>query len=327
MQLLHRREFLRLAAGAAALPAVSQVAQAQAYPSRPLRLVVTLAPGGAPDIIARLVGQWLSERLGQPVVVDNRPGGNGNLGTETVVRAPPDGYTLLMALSFNAINGALYDNLSFNFIRDTAPIASIASTPFILEVNPAVPAKTVPEFIVYAKANPGKINMAASTPGSPVHVAGELFKMMAGVDIVSVPYRGGEGAALPDLISGQVQVMFGAMASSLGYVRGGKLRALAVTSATRHDALPDIPTLGEFLPGYEARGWYGIVAPRGTPIAIVETLNQEINTALTDPNMRKRLTDLGVSVFAGSPADFAKFIVDETEKWTKVIRAANIKPA
>jgi tripartite-type tricarboxylate transporter receptor subunit TctC len=306
MQLLHRREFLHLAAGAAALPAVSQVAQAQAYPSRPLRLVVTLAPGGAPDIIARLVGQWLSERLGQPVVVDNRPGGNGNLGTETVVRAPPDGYTLLMALSFNAINGALYDNLSFNFIRDTAPIASIASTPFILEVNPAVPAKT---------------------PGSPVHVAGELFKMMAGVDIVSVPYRGGEGAALPDLISGQVQVMFGAMASSLGYVRGGKLRALAVTSATRHDALPDIPTLGEFLPGYEARGWYGIVAPRGTPIAIVETLNQEINTALTDPNMRKRLTDLGVSVFAGSPADFAKFIVDETEKWTKVIRAANIKPA
>jgi tripartite-type tricarboxylate transporter receptor subunit TctC len=306
MQLLHRREFLHLAAGAAALPAVSQVAQAQAYPSRPLRLVVTLAPGGAPDIIARLIGQWLSERLGQPVVVDNRPGGNGNLGTETVVRAPPDGYTLLMALSFNAINGALYDNLSFNFIRDTAPIASIASTPFILEVNPAVPAKT---------------------PGSPVHVAGELFKMMAGVDIVSVPYRGGEGAALPDLISGQVQVMFGAMASSLGYVRGGKLRALAVTSATRHDALPDIPTLGEFLPGYEARGWYGIVAPRGTPIAIVETLNQEINTALTDPNMRKRLTDLGVSVFAGSPADFAKFIVDETEKWTKVIRAANIKPA
>jgi tripartite-type tricarboxylate transporter receptor subunit TctC len=306
MQLLHRREFLHLAAGAAALPAVSQVAQAQAYPSRPLRLVVTLAPGGAPDIIARLIGQWLSERLGQPVVVDNRPGGNGNLGTETVVRAPPDGYTLLMALSFNAINGALYDNLSFNFIRDTAPIASIASTPFILEVNPAVPAKT---------------------PGSPVHVAGELFKMMAGVDIVSVPYRGGEGAALPDLISGQVQVMFGAMASSLGYVRGGKLRALAVTSATRHDALPDIPTLGEFLPGYEARGWYGIVAPRGTPIAIVETLNQEINTALTDPNLRKRLTDLGVSVFAGSPADFAKFIVDETEKWTKVIRAANIKPA
>ena len=242
------------------------------------------------------------------------------------MRAPPDGYTLLMALSFNAINGALYENLSFNFIRDTAPIASIASTPLILEVNPAVPAKTVPEFIAYAKANPGKINMAASTPGSPVHVAGELFKMMAGVDIVAVPYRGGEGAALPDLISGQVQVMFGAMASSLGYVRSGKLRALAVTSATRHDALPDIPTLGEFLPGYEARGWYGIVAPRGTPIAIVETLNKEINTALTDPNMRKRLTDLGVAVFAGSPADFAKFIVDETNKWAKVIKFAGIKP-
>jgi tripartite-type tricarboxylate transporter receptor subunit TctC len=326
MKLPHRRKFLYLAAGAAALPAVSQVAQAQAYPSRPVRLIVTLAPGGAPDIIARLIGQWLSERLGQPIVVDNRPGGNGNIGTEAVVRAPPDGYTLLMALSFNAINGALYENLSFNFIRDTAPIASIASTPLILEVNPAVPGKTVPEFIAYARANPGKINMAASTPGSPVHVAGELFKMMAGVDIVAVPYRGGEGTALPDLISGQVQVMFGAMASSLGYVRGGKLRALAVTSATRHDALPDIPTLGEFLPGYEARGWYGIVAPRGTPIAIVETLNKEINTALTNPNMRKRLTDLGVSVFAGSPADFAKFIVDETNKWAKVIKFAGIKP-
>jgi len=323
---LPRRTFLHIAAGAAALPAISRVARAQIYPTRPVRLIVTLAPGGAPDIIARLIGQWLSERLGQPIVVDNRPGGNGNIGTEMAVRAPPDGYTLLMAISFNAINGALYENLSFNFIRDTAPIASIASTPLILEVNPAVPAKTVPEFIAYARANPGKINMAASTPGSPVHVAGELFKMMADVDIVAVPYRGGEGAALPDLISGQVQVMFGAMASSLGYVRSGKLRALAVTSATRHDSLPDIPTLGEFLPGYEARGWYGIVAPRGTPIAVVETLNKEINTALTDPNMRKRLTDLGVSVFAGSPADFAKFIVDETEKWGKVIKVAGIKP-
>jgi tripartite-type tricarboxylate transporter receptor subunit TctC len=326
MMNLPRRRFLHLAAGAAALPALPRFAWAQAYPTRPVRLIVTLAPGGAPDIIARLIGQWLSERLEQPIVVDNRPGGNGNIGTEMAVRAPPDGYTLLMAISFNAINGALYENLSFNFIRDTAPIASIASTPLILEVNPAVPAKTVPDFIAYARANPGKINMAASTPGSPVHVAGELFKMMADVDIVAVPYRGGEGAALPDLISGQVQVMFGAMASSLGYVRSGKLRALAVTSATRHDSLPEIPTLGEFLPGYEARGWYGIVAPRGTPIAIVETLNKEINTALTDPNMRKRLTDLGVSVFAGSPADFSKFIVDETEKWGKVIKVAGIKP-
>jgi tripartite-type tricarboxylate transporter receptor subunit TctC len=323
---LPRRQFLHLAAGAAALPVLSRVARAQAYPTRPVRLIVTVAPGGAPDIIARLIGQWLSERLRQPIVVDNRPGGNGNVATEIGVRAAPDGYTLLLALSLNAINAALYENLSFNFIRDTAPVASIASTPLILEVNPAVPAKTVPEFIAYAKANPGKINMAASTTGSPVHVAGELFKMMAGVDLIAVPYRGGEGSALPDLISGQVQVMFGAMPSSLGYVRGGKLRALAVTSATRQEALPDVPTVGEFLPGYEARGWYGIVAPRGTPIAIVETLNKEINAALADPNMRKSLTDLGVAVFAGSPADFAKFIVDETEKWGKVVKFAGIKP-
>src|SRR5262245_50253367 len=291
-----------------------------------LILIVTVAPGGAPDIIARLIGQWLSERLRQPIVGDNRPGGNGNVATEIGVRAAPDGYTLLLALSLNAINAALYENLSFNFIGDTAPVASIASTPLILEVNPAVPAKTVPEFIAYAKANPGKIHRTASTTGSPVHVAGELFKMMAGVDLIAVPYRGGEGSALPDLISGQVQVMFGAMPSSLGYVRGGKLRALAVTSATRQEALPDVPTVGEFLPGYEARGWYGIVAPRGTPIAIVETLNKEINAALADPNMRKRLTDLGVAVFAGSPADFAKFIVDETEKWAKVVKFAGIKP-
>src|SRR5215471_12828985 len=324
MKLPHRRKFLHLAAGAAALPAVSRFAWAQAYPSRPVRLIVTVGAGGAPDIIARLIGQWLSERLGQPIVVDNRPGGNGNVATEIGVRAAPDGYTLLLALSLNAINAALYENLSFNFIRDTAPVASIASTPLILEVNPAVPAKTVPEFIAYAKANPGKINMAASSTGSPVHVAGELFKMMAGVDLIAVPYRGGEGPALPDLISGQVQVMFGAMPSSLGYIRAGKLRALAVTSATRQEALPDVPTVGEFLPGYEARGWYGIVAPR-TPIAIVETLNKEINAALADPNMKKRLTDLGVAVFAGSPADFAKFIVDETEKWGKVVKFAGIK--
>jgi len=323
---LPRRRFLHLAAGAVALPAGSRIASAQAYPTRPVRLIVNLSPGGAPDIIARLIGQWLSERLGQPIFVDNRPGGNGNIGTEALVRAPPDGYTLLMALSLNAINAALYENLSYNFTRDTAPVASIASTPFILEVNQAVPAKTVPEFIAYAKANPGKINMAASTPGSPVHVAGELFKMMAGIDMIAVPYRGGEGTALPDLISGQVQVMFGAMASSLGYIRGGQLRALAVTSATRQEALPDVPTVGEFLPGYEARGWYGIVAPSGTPMAIVEKLNKEINAALADSNMRKRLTDMGVAVFAGSPADFGRFIADETEKWGKVIKFAGIKP-
>src|SRR5262245_28297890 len=321
---LSRRNFLHLAAGAAALPAVSRFAWAQAYPTRPVRLIVTFPAGGSPDIIARLMGQWLAERLGQPIIVDNRPGAGGNIGTEIGVRAPPDGYTLLMALSVNAINAAVYDNLSFNFIRDTAPVASIASTPLIMEVNPSVPAKTVPEFIAYAKANPGKINMASGGNGAPSHVAGELFKMMAGVDMVHVPYRG-EAPALPDLISGQVQVYFAVMPASLGYIRAGKLRALAVTSATRQEALPDVPTVGEFLPGFEARGWYGIVVPKATPTQIVEKLNKEINAALADPNIKKRLTDLGTAVFAGSPADFGKFIADETEKWGKVVRAANIK--
>jgi tripartite-type tricarboxylate transporter receptor subunit TctC len=258
---LPRRQFLHLAAGAAALPTISRVAWAQAYPARPVRWIVPFAPGGSPDIIARLMGQWLSERLGQPIIVDNRPGAGGNIGTEIGVRAPPDGYTLLMALSVNAINPAVYDNLPFNFIRDTAPVASIASTPLIMEVNPSVPAKTVPEFIAYAKANPGKINMASGGKGAPSHVAGELFKMMAGVDMVHVPYRG-EALALPDLISGQVQVYFAVMPASLGYIRAGKLRALAVTSATRQEVLPDVSTVGEFLPGYEARGWYGVVVPK-----------------------------------------------------------------
>jgi tripartite-type tricarboxylate transporter receptor subunit TctC len=304
---------------------VSRIAMAQTYPSRPVRLIVTTAAGGSPDIIARLIGQWLSERLGQPIIVDNRPGAGTNIGTEIGVRAPPDGYTLLMALSVNAINAALYDNLSFNFIRDTAPVASIASTPLIMEVNLSVPAKTVPEFIAYAKANPGKINMASGGKGAPGHVAGELFKMMAGVDMIHVPYRG-DALVLPDLISGQVQVYFGVMPASLGYIRTGKLRALAVTSATRQEVLPDVPTVGEFLPGFEARGWYGIVVPKATPTQIVEKLNKEINAALADPNMKKRLTELGVAVFAGSPADFGKFIADETEKWSKVIKSAGIKP-
>jgi tripartite-type tricarboxylate transporter receptor subunit TctC len=321
---LPRRQFLHLAAGAGALPAVSRIARAQTYPSRPVRLIVTTPAGGSPDIIARLIGQWLSERLGQPIVVDNRSGASGNIGTEIVVRAPPDGYTLLMALSLNAINGALYDNLPFNFIRDTAPVASIASIPLVMEVNPSVPAKTVPEFIAYAKANPGKINMASGGNGSPLHVAGELFKMMAGVDMVHVPYRG-EALALPDLISGQVQLLFGVMPASLGYIRAGKLRALAVTTAKRQEPLPDVPTMGEFLPGFEARGWYGIVAPKATPAEIVEKLNKEVNAALADPNMEKRLTDLGAAVFAGSPADFGKFIADEIDKWRKVVRFAGIK--
>jgi tripartite-type tricarboxylate transporter receptor subunit TctC len=323
MKLL-RRQFLHLAMGTAALPFLSRFAQAQAYPSRPVRLVVTTPAGGSPDIIARLIGQWLSERLGQPIVVDNRSGASGNIGTEIVVRAPPDGYTLLMALSLNAINASLYNNLPFNFMRDTAPVASIASIPLVMEVNPLVPAKTVPEFIAYARANPGKINMASGGNGSPLHVAGELFKMMASVDMVHVPYRG-EALALPDLISGQVQVLFGVMPASLGYIRAGKLRALAVTTAKRQELLPDVPTVGEFLPGFEARGWYGIVVPKATPTEIVEKLNREINAALADPNMKKRLTDLGAAVFAGSPADFGKFIADEIEKWGKVVRFAGIK--
>jgi tripartite-type tricarboxylate transporter receptor subunit TctC len=321
---LPRRNFLHLAAGAAALPAILRVARAQTYPARPVRLIVTVSAGSSPDIIARLIGQWLSERLGQPFVIENRPGAGTNLGTEIGVRAPPDGYTLLMAISANAINAALYDNLNFNFIRDSAPVASIASIPLVMEVNPSVPATTVPEFIAYAKANPGKVNMASGGNASPLHVAGELFKMMAGVDMVHVPYRG-EGLALPDLISGQVQVMFGVMPASLGYIRAGKLRALAVTSATRQEALPGIPTVGEFLPGYEARGWYGVVVPKATPIWIVEKLNKEISAALADPNMKKRLTDLGCAVFAGSPADFGRFIADETEKWGKVVKFAGIK--
>ena len=325
MKLPHRRQFLHLALGAAALPATSRIAWSQAYPTRPVRLIVTTPAGGSPDIIARLIGQWLSERLGQPVIVDNRSGAGGNIGTEIGVRAPPDGYTLLMALSANAINASLYDNsLPFNFIRDTAPVASIASIPLVMEVNPAVPTKTVPEFITYAKANPGKINMASGGSGTPAHVSGELFKMMTGVNIVHIPYRG-EGIALPDLISGQVQLLFGVMPASLGYIRTGKLRALAVTTAKRQEPLPDVPTVGEFLPGFEARGWYGIVVPKATPTEIVEKLNKEINAALVDNNMKKRLTDLGAAVFAGSPADFGKFIADETEKWAKVVKFAGIK--
>jgi tripartite-type tricarboxylate transporter receptor subunit TctC len=321
---LPRRKFLHLAAGAAVLPFAPYVAKAQAYPTRPVRLIVTTAAGGSPDIIARLMGQWLSERLGQPIIVDNRSGANGNIGTEIVVRAPPDGYTLLMALSLNAINAAVYDNLPFNFIRDTAPVASIASIPLVMEVNPSVPAKTVPEFIAYAKANPGKINMASGGIGGPAHVAGELFKMMAAVNMVHIPYRG-EALALPDLISGQVQLLFGVMPASLGYLRAGKLRALAVTTAKRQELLSDVPTVGEFLPGFDARGWYGIVVPKATPTGIVEKLNNEINAALADPNMKTRLTDLGAAVFAGSPADFGKFIAAETEKWAKVVKFAGIK--
>jgi len=320
-----RRQFLHWAGGALALPVTSRIARAQSYPARPVHLIVSVSAGGSPDIIGRLIAQWLSERLGQPFVVDNRAGAASNIGTEFVLKATPDGYTLLLALSSNAINASIYKELQFNFIRDAAPVASIATIPLIMEVNPSLPVKTIPEFIAYAKANPGKINMASGGIGSPLHVAGELFKMMAGVELVHVPYRS-EGLALPDLLAGQMQLLFGVMPASLGYVRAGKLRALGVTTAKRQELLPDVPAVAEFLPGYEANGWYGIVAPRGTPNEIIESLNIAINAALADPTMKQRFVDLGCAVFAGAPADFAKFIVNETNKWAKVVAFADIKP-
>jgi len=319
-----RRAVLRLAACAAALPAVSRMARAQAYPSRPVRIIVPFAAAGAFDIMARLIGQWLSERLGQPFVIENRPGAGTNIGTETVVKAPPDGYTLLLAGTPNAINATLYEKLNFNFIRDIASVAGISRAPLVMAVHPSVPAKTVPEFIAYAKANPGKISMASAGIGAPSHVSGELFKMMAGVNVVHVPYRGA-GPALVDLLAGQVQVGFPSVPSSIEYVRAGKLRALAVTSATRSDALRDIPTVGEFLPGYEASASYGIGAPKGTPVEIIDMLNKEINAALGDPKMKARLADLGGTPLLGSADDFGKLIAEETEKWGKVIKALNIK--
>ena len=322
---LPRRRFLHLAAGAAALPAASRFAWAQAYPARPVRLIIGYPPGSGPDINARLIGQWLSERLGQPFVIDNRPGAGSNIGTEAVVRAPADGYTLLIAASANASNATLYDKLDFNFIRDIAPVASFTRAPFVMEVHPSVPTKTVPEFIAYAKGNPGRINMASSGNGTVPHLAGELFKMMTGVDMVHVPYRGGT-AALVDLLRGQVQVRFGSLTESIQYIKDGKLRALAVTTASRSEVLPDIATVGEFLPGYDASAWTGVGAPRNTPAEIIEKLNREINAGLDDPKLKARFTDQGLAAFVGSPADFGKFIVDETEKWAKVVRTANIKP-
>jgi tripartite-type tricarboxylate transporter receptor subunit TctC len=321
---LPRRNFLHLAAGAAALPAVSHFAWAQAYPTRPVRLIVPFAPAGASDILARLMGQWLSERLGQQFVIDNRPGAGGNIGTEAVVRAPADGYTLLIVGAWNAINATLYDKLNFNFLRDIAPVASVIRSANVMVVNPSVPAKTVPEFIAYAKANPGKLTMASAGNGTPSHVSGELFKMMAGVDMVHVPYRSA-GSALTDLLGGQVQITFPTTVSSIEYIRAGRLRALAVTTATRLEALPDVPTVAEFVPGYEASGWYGIGAPKNTPTEIVDKLNNEINVALADPNMKVRLADLGGTVLALSPGDFGRLIAEETNKWGKVTRAANVK--
>jgi tripartite-type tricarboxylate transporter receptor subunit TctC len=322
---LPRRKFLHLAAGAAALPAVSRLAWAQAYPARPVRIVAPTAPGGAPDILARLIRPWLSGRLGQQFVVENRPGGGTNIGTEAVVRAPPDGYTLLLVSTTNAINATLYDKLNFNFIRDIAPVAGIIRLPLVMVVNPSVPAKTVPEFSAYAKANPGKINLGSPGIGTPPHVAGELFKMMAGVDLVHVPYRGG-GPVMTDLLGGQVQVLFGSTSLTIEQIRAGKLRPLAVTTATRWEGLPDIPTVNDFVSGYEASAVSGLGAPRNTPAEIIDTLNKEINAALADPKMRARLADFGGTPLPGSPADFGKLIADETEKWAKVVKFAGIKP-
>jgi len=321
---LPRRQFLHLAAGAAALPTVSRVVRAQNYPTRPVRIIVGQAAGSGSDIAARLLGQRLSERLGQPFVVENRPGAAGNLATEAVVRAPADGYTLLLSNVANAINATLYDKLSFVFLRDIAPVASIFRVPQVMVVHPSVPAKTVPEFIAYAKANPGKVNMASAGIGSVHHVAGELFKFMTGIDMIHVPYRG-TTPALTDLLAGQAQVMFDVTPSSTPHIKAGRLRALAVTTAMRADVLPEVPVMGDFVPGYEASAWLGFGAPKDTPASIINMLNSEVNAGLADPMIKARFADLGAAVLPGSPAEFGKLIADDTEKWGKVLRAANIK--
>jgi tripartite-type tricarboxylate transporter receptor subunit TctC len=323
MKLPHRRTFLRLAAGAAALPAATRLACALDYPARPVHLLEGFGAGSAPDIMARLIGQSLSERLGQSFVIENRSGAIGNIATEAVVRASPDGYTLLLITVVNALNTTMF-KLSFDFGRDIAPVASICRVPFVMEVPASVPARTVPEFIAYARSNPGKINLVSAGTGSLTHVAGELFKSMAGVDLFHVPYRGAQ--VFPALLAGEPQVYFGPLLSSIGYIRDGKLRALAVTTTERSQALPDVPTVSETLPGYEASGWYGIGAPRNTPAQVIERLNKEVNTAIADPGLLARFANLSVTALAGSPADFGKLIADETRKWGKVIRMANIKP-
>jgi len=322
---LPRRQFLQLAAGAAVLSPASRFARADAYPSRPVRIIVGYAAGGAPDILARLIGQWLSERLGQPFVVENRPGAHGSIATETVIKAAADGYTLLAVAVPDAVNATLYQNLNYNFIRDIAPVAATSRDPNVMVVDRSFPAKTVPEFINFAKANPGKINMASAGIGSSPHMAGELFKFMTGIEMTHVAYRG-SAPALTDLLGGHVQVYFAPISASLAYVRDGRLRALAVTTTARVEALPDIPTVNDFVPAYEVSAWYGVGAPKDTPAEIVDRLNTEINAGLADPTLKARLADLGSSAFIVSPADFGKFIADETEKWAKVIKFANIKP-
>ena len=322
---LERRQFLHLAAGAAALPVASRVAKAQAYPTRPVHLFVGFPPGGGTDTIARLLGQALSERLGQPFVIENRPGAGTNIATEAVVRAPGDGYTLLYVTAANAINASLYDKLNFVFLRDIAPVAGIVRLSSVMVVHPSFPAKTVPEFIAYAKANPGKINMASAGTGNASHVSGELFKMLSGIDMVHVPYRGG-APALNDLIGGQVHVMFDAIGNCLEYLKAGKLRPLGVTVAKGSDALPDIAAIADFVPGYETCGWYGIGAPKNTPAEIVDRLNNEINAALADPRMKVRFAEMGGTIITGSPADFGALVAAETEKWAKVVKFSGAKP-
>jgi tripartite-type tricarboxylate transporter receptor subunit TctC len=321
---LPRRTFLHLAAVAAALPAVSRFARAQSYPMRPVRIIVGFPAGGATDILARLTGQWLSERLGQQFIIENRAGAGGNIGTEAVVKAPPDGYTLLQVATPNGLNAALYTNLNFNFVRDIAPVVGIMRTSYVIVVHPSVPATTVPEFIAYAKANAGKVNMASAGNGTPQHIFGELFKMMAGVDLTHVPYRGG-APATTDLIGGQVQVIFSPLPESIEHIKAGKLRPLAVTTVTRLDVLPNIPTVGDFLPGYEGTGWLGVGAPKNTPAEIIDKLNKEINAGLADPKIVSRIAELGGAVLGGSPTAFGKIVSGDIEKWAKVIRSAGIK--
>jgi tripartite-type tricarboxylate transporter receptor subunit TctC len=320
-----RRQFLHLVAGAAVLPAMSRFARAQTYPTRPVRLIIGYPPGGSADMTARLMGQWLSERLGQTFVIESRPGAATNIATEAVVHAPPDGYTLLLVAPANAINATLYEKLNYNFVHDIAPVAGLIRFPNVMEVNPSVPAKTVPEFIAYAKANPGKLNMASSGNGSTIHVSGELFKMMTGISMIHVPYRGG-APALTDMISGQVQVMFDNVPTSIEFIRAGKLRPLAVTTVQRSEVLPDLPTVADFVPGYEASAWYGVGAPKGTPAEIIDKLNSEINAILANPKTKSRFAELGASLIGGSPADFGRLVVEETDKWSKVVRFSGAKP-
>ena len=323
MKLL-RRKFLQLAAGAVALPAIPRFARAQTYPSRPVRIILGFPPGGPSDLLSRLIGQWLSERLGQPFIVESRPGASGNIAAEVVIRSPADGHTLLLVVPGNATSEALFDKLNFNFIRDTTPVAALTHGPLLMAINPAMPVQTVPEFIAYAKSRPGQINFASPGTGAIIHLSVELFKMMTGVNMVHVPYRG-NAPALTDLIAGQVQMMFADAPSSIEHIRAGKLRALAVTTPKRSEILPEVPAVSEFLPGFEAGNWFGIAAPKDTPPEIVDKLNKEINAALADPTVKARLAVLGAAPFPGSPADFGKFIAAEAEKWTKVIRAVGIK--